>query len=212
MLKFENTDVFNFENAIHGMRNPLSSWNKSDSHYDDMGFYEIGETDLKLAQQLIRAGNEHRKFMRQIFVSVDITAPRYWWIEADTYKVGTVSNSCSTMHTIHKKPFINEDFSCEHLDTISLRCLEDTITTLNDLRNCYLSSQDKEYWYQIIQMLPQSYLQKRTWTCSYENLLTICSAGQRRNHKLDEWKVDFMDWARSLPYAQELIFIDEVYG
>lgn len=192
----------------------------------------IGPDDMRLAQQLIKAGPEHRKFMRQIFVSVDITAPLYWWKEFDTYKVGTVANSCSTMHKIHAKEFTLEDFSCEHLITpetapgeydwtgeyydVPIVCLKYTIDTLNIYRKKYLETKDKRYWWQMIQLLPSSYNQKRTVTMSYENLFAICSKGQRRFHKLNEWSgqdnqdsENFISFARSLPYSQELLFIDE---
>lgn len=181
----------------------------------------IGPDDMQLAQQLIKAGPEHRKFMRQIFVSVDITAPLYWWKEFDTYKVGTVANSCSTMHKIHAKEFTLEDFSCEHLfNSIGNGMYKEqlllTIGSLNHARKLYLETKDKKYWWQMIQLLPSSYNQKRTVTMSYENLFTICSKGQRRFHKLNEWSgqdnqnsENFISFARSLPYSQELLFIDE---
>lgn len=219
MITFENTEIMNFEGAIRGMRNPLNSWDKSDSCYcgemDDciqcyfLGrkckeqSYILGPNDLNLAQRLIKAGPDHRKFMRQIFVSVDITAPLYWWKEFDTYKVGTVANSCSTMHTIHKKPFTREDFSIEHLLPGPLELLDEVIDMLNHNRMIYLDCKDKVIWWQIIQLLPTSYNQRRTVTLNYETLYNIY--GSRRNHKLDEWSIGFMNWIESLPYAKELI-------
>lgn len=215
MVKFENTEVYGFEGAIRGMRNPMNSWDKSDSEFREPRFgfsgYCIGLKDMTLMQKLIKAGSEHRKFMRQIFVSVDITAPLYWWKEFDTYKVGTVANSCSTMHKITEKEFDLNDFSIEHLgEDVIDKPFKDIINCLNFFRQLYISQKDKHSWWQIIQLLPSSYNQKRTVTMSYENLLAMCSKGQRRFHKLDEWSVDFIGWARTLPYAQELLFSDEV--
>ena len=293
-MKFENVRVFNFENAIRGMRNPKNSWDKSDSFfalgtfdynegpmrdlaykwclskypnfeegdafifsqtedlldeteewlvnngtlYMDDDFVElalIGPNDMKLMQTLIKAGPEHRKFMRQIFVSVDITAPLYWWKEFDTYKVGTVANSCSTMHKVTDKEFTLDDFSYEHLieednSWAARDILDEVIIGLNYYREKYLEVKNrsmesepickklmKKYWWQIIQLLPSSYNQKRTVTMSYENLFAMCSKGQRRFHKLNEWSgldnpelENFIAFARTLPYAQELIFIDEI--
>ena len=215
MIKFENTEVMNFENAIRGMRNPMNSWDKSDSRLEivnkddyELGYeanyeYIIGENDLSLMKKLIKAGSEHRKFLRQIFVSVDITAPLYWWKEFDTYKVGTVANSCSTMHKIHAKEFEIEDFSTEHLVDFSWNRLNDLIIHMNICREIYLETKDKEYWWQLIQLLPTSYNQKRTVTLNYEVLYSIYR--QRKNHKLDEWRIDFMEWIEELPYAKELI-------
>lgn len=229
MIKFENTTVMNFENALRGMRNPLNSWDKIDSIYclpnmcltckkcnadenNDIDWipYQIGENDLNLAIKLIKAGSEHRKFLRQILVSVDITAPRYWWTEFDTYKVGTVANSCSTMHKIHSKEFGTDDFSYENMSKGGLESLSVTIDVLNTARRFYLRTKDKKYWYDMIKLLPQSYNQKRTVTMNYENLLNMCSKGQRRFHKLDDWSIDFINWTRTLPYAQQMIFIDEL--
>lgn len=212
MIKFDNTEVFNFEGAIRGMRNPLNSWDKSDSKFyvecADCGADEcrldipsIGPNDLALMKRLIRAGSDHRKFMRQILVSVDITAPLYWWKEFDTYKVATVSNSCSTMHKIHDKRFTREDFSIEHLQDFEI--IDFIIDNLNSYRELYLEEKDKFYWWQMIQLLPTSYNQRRTITLNYETLYNIY--GSRRNHKLDEWSIGFMDWIKSLPYANELI-------
>ena len=231
MIKFENTEVFNFEGAIRGMRNPLNSWDKSDSKFDrdpDNGCSGscpceridnnceccyIGSNDLDLAQRLIKAGSDHRKFLRQIFVTVDITAPLYWWKEFDTYKVGTVANSCSTMHKIHAKEFIIEDFSTEHLGdsvivnnqnlNIAIDCLQQTINVLNTARSWYESTKDKSYWWLMIQLLPSSYNQKRTVTLNYEVIRNIY--GSRKGHKLDEWTIGFMEWIDTLPYAEELI-------
>lgn len=217
MIEFEHSEVWGWEHAVRGMRNPMNSWDKSDScfnydveattagdeepqyiHIDAM----IGYNDLNLMRRLIRAGSSHRKFLRQIFVSVDITAPRYWWTEFDTYKVGTTTNSCSTMHKITAKEFELDDFSHEHLCAQSLKVLDNVIDTLNIERNNFLRCKDKWCWWQLIQLLPQSYNQKRTITMTYENLLNMVS--QRRGHKLDEWH-DFCDWTLSLPYAEELL-------
>lgn len=214
MIKFEHTDVMNFDNAIRGMRNPLASWDKSDSRlsvinlddvelgYEPIREYIIGEKDLALAKQLTSAGSDHRKFLRQIFVSVDITAPLYWWKEYDTYKVGTVANSCSTMHTIHKKPFELDDFSHEKMNSYALDHLEKTIKVLETLREAYSVSGDKCEWDSIIQLLPSSYNQMRTCTLTYENVLAIYYA--RRNHKLEEWHI-FCEWAAELPYLAEFM-------
>ena len=215
MIKFENTEVMNFEGAIRGMRNPLNSWDKSDSgsYYDYPDSCEprfiIGENDLALMKKLIKAGSDHRKFMRQILVSVDITAPLYWWKEFDTYKVATVSNSCSTMHKIHDKEFTLEDFSYENLSGPSLSILKIVINDLNCSRKAFIGECEdipkgrKSEWWDMIQLLPSSYNQRRTITLNYETLYNIY--GSRRNHKLDEWSIGFMDWIKSLPYANELI-------
>lgn len=227
-MNFSNTSTWGFEHAIRGMRNPLESWNKSDSHYDieevmvdeevvlERGKYIIGPNDLQLAQTLIRAGSEHRKFMRQIFVSVDITAPLYWWKEFDTYKVGTVSNSTSTMHKLASTPITMNCFEMDDFDYFVGQnendigyIWEGLIYDLEYLRQKYNETKDKRYWKELIRLLPESWLQKRTVTMNYENLLGICSKGQRRFHKLTEWSVDFIQWARNLPYAQELLFLDE---
>lgn len=209
-MLFENTEVFNFNCALRGMRNPKESWNKSDSGIkNDTGFafndeFVIGPNDLQLAQTLIRAGSEHRKFMRQIFVSVDITAPLYWWKEFDTYKVATVSNSCSTMHKLADTPITLDCFECDEM------LLPGMVEELEKLRQQYNETKDKTIWKKLIVNLPESWLQKRTVTMNYENLLGICSKGQRRFHKLTEWSVNFILWARNLPYAQDLLFIDEL--
>ena len=210
MIKFETNDVWGFEWAFKGMRNPMNSWDKSDSNWL---FQEIGENDLALARKLINAGSEHRKFLRQIYVSVDITAPLYWWKEFDTYKVGTVANSCSTMHKIHEKEFTLEDFSYEHLINepfpvtdeyveTYIDCMTDTIKALNCARKKFLETKDKKYWWQIIQLLPSSYNQTRTVTMTYENIYTMRQ--QRRGHKLDEWRFDFFIWSDKLPHLKEL--------
>ena len=203
MIKFETNDVWGFEWAFKGMRNPMNSWDKSDSNWL---FQEIGENDLILAKKLINAGSEHRKFLRQIYVSVDITAPLYWWKEFDTYKVGTVANSCSTMHKIHSKRFEREDFSIEHLKNCDeqhwMVCMDNVIASLNVARELFLSTGNKKYWWQIIQLLPSSYNQTRTVTMTYENIYTMRQ--QRRGHKLDEWRIDFFIWSDGLPHLKEL--------
>lgn len=205
MIKIENVETFNFENAIRGMRNPLNSWDKSDSYWvghDDERQFMIGDNDLDLMRRLYKAGSEHRKYLRQIFVSMDITAPLYWWKEFDTYKVGTVSNSCSTMHTIHKKEFELDDFSHDHLRPIGLALLYNIIGGLNEYRKMYLETKDKDDWWQLIQLLPSSYNQKRTITMNYENAVTIIK--QRTGHKLDEWSV-LIEELKKLPYLEEII-------
>ena len=268
-MEFEHTEVFNFESAIRGMRNPLESWDKSDSEYIDIEseegieqqskgiYYKIGLKDLELMQTLIKAGSEHRKFMRQIFVSVDITAPLYWWKEFDTYKVGTVANSTSTMHKLASTPITMDCFEMDDFEYVNCPKPKNDIDSptfsgdmwlklidyLERLRLKYneLIEQSKKfnedasevkdidkglyehfnfeakkaieqaakYWKELIRLLPESWLQKRTVTMNYENLFAMCSKGQRRFHKLSEWSKSFIDWARSLPYAQELIFLDE---
>jgi len=202
MIKIERTSVMNLENAIRGARNPLNSWNRMDSAYDDEGNYILGENDLSLGMRLAKAGNDHRKFLRQIFVSVDVTAPLYWWKEYDTYKVGTVANSCSTMHKIHSKEFSREDFSCDRMSDVALACLDSTIAVLEERRLKYLETKERVYWDDMIQLLPSSYNQMRTCTLNYENLINIYYA--RRNHKLPEWHT-YCDWIASLPYASEFI-------
>lgn len=216
-MKFENTRVFNFEGAFRGMRNPKESWGKSDSKCDyvDMDFH-VGQNDMELAQKLIKAGSEHRKFMRQIFVSVDITAPLYWWKEFDTYKVGTVSNSCSTMHKLAETPITVSCFETDDVEILdemnySVACWWiELIDHLETLRKIYNETKDKRYWKELVRMLPESWLQKRTVTMDYENILAMCSKGQRRFHKLAEWRNAFVGWARLLPYAKELLFLDEL--
>lgn len=232
MLKIENTEIVGWESSIRGMRNPMNSWEKSDSRFsllddcgdcthcnlrfDECNEQQIGPNDLDLMTRLRNAGTDHRKFMRMITVYLDITAPLYWWKEFDTYKVGTVANSCSTMHKIHAKEFTLEDFSCEHLfseygdPSMNLNyCgkhpldhLRDTIHILNNFRYWYVETKDKKYWWQMIQLLPSSYNQKRTVMLNYEVLANIYKS--RRNHKLDEWHT-FCDWIESLPYSELII-------
>lgn len=219
-MKFENTEVWGFEHSLRGMRNPLNSHIKSDSYYDNDN-YVIGENDFGLAQRLIKAGNEHRKFMRQIFVSVDITAPLYWWKEFDTYKVGTVANSTSTMHKLATTPITLDCFEIDDYDrNLSLAdnpeddnelnhisaFEEDVIMVLENLRQKYLETKDKRYWKELIRFLPESWLQKRTITMNYENIRNMYF--QRKNHKLTEWSESFIKWVESLPNAEELIMYD----
>lgn len=208
MLKVERGVVMNMENALRGARNPMNSWDRMDSAYDEAGNYMLGPNDLGLLSRLARAGGDHRKFMRQIFVSVDITAPLYWWKEFDTYKVGTVANSCSTMHKIHAKPFSRDDFSYDRLDEGGLRMLDSIISYLEMERSRFVENkEDRRSWHNMIQILPTSYNQMRTVTLNYENLINIYYA--RRNHKLAEWHT-LCDWIMTLPYAEELIaFKDE---
>ena len=228
MIKIENVETFGWEAAIRGMRNPMNSWNKSDSFYcypdgaklpcdRCMNYNEkldecmmngldekfiIGECDLKLMKNLVKAGSDHRKFMRMINVTLDIAAPLYWWKEFDTYKVGTVADSCSTMHKIADKEFTFDDFSCEHLLPIELQCLGKVIELLNENRKIFNAGNGKDFWWQMIQMLPSSYNQKRTVQLNYEVLRNMYHA--RKNHKLDEWKT-YCEWIETLPYANELI-------
>lgn len=206
MINLERTNVMNLENAMRGARNPYNSWNRMDSEYDEDGNYCLGPNDLDLAKRLRKAGSDHRKFIRQIFVSVDITAPIYWWKEYDTYKVATVANSTSTMHKIHSKPFELDDFSHDHLTEGSLKVLEMMIGELEKIRLKYVDEKKKEDWYDLIQLLPSSYNQMRTCTLNYETLVNIYYA--RRNHKLEEWHT-FCRWIESLPYAKELIIAAE---
>ena len=224
MIRFEHTDVVGWEAAIRGMRNPMNSWDKSDTDYNfadcntclhankkacDMtkDCIIIGPNDLNLMQNLCKAGTDHRKFMRMLTVYVDITAPLYWWKEFDTYKVGTVANSCSTMHKIHAKKFTTDDFSLEHVDDdIIDQPFTKILDCLNVFRNLYLLNKDKEDWWQMIQLLPSSYNQKRTIMLNYEVLRNMYHA--RKNHKLDEWH-DFCAWIETLPYAKELIIGEE---
>ena len=235
MLKIENTEVVGWEAAIRGMRNPMNSWEKSDSRFsllddcgdcthcnlrfDECNEQQIGPNDLDLMTRLRNAGTDHRKFMRMITVYLDVTAPLYWWKEFDTYKVGTVANSCSTMHKIHEKEFTLDDFSCEHLyaedeidgmyysttaeeEFTSTDVLKVVIESLNNYRKMYLATKDKKEWWQMIQLLPSSYNQRRTVMLNYEVLANIYKS--RRNHKLDEWHT-FCDWIESLPYSELII-------
>lgn len=206
MIKIERTSVLNFDNAMRGARNPLNSWARYDSCFDDNGNFVFGENDLSLAKRLCGAGTDHRKFVRMIFVSVDVTAPMYWWKEYDTYKVGTVANSTSTMHKITSKPFELSDFSVDHMNDEGIKAMERVIETLEDLRLRYIETKDKELWYTIIQLLPSSYNQMRTCTLNYENLCNIYYA--RRNHKLEEWHT-YCDWIKSLPYFTDLFIQEE---
>lgn len=220
MLKVEKTETYGWEAAIRGMRNPMNSWDKSDSerkYYGGdcyKGVFEVGENDLDLMKRLCKAGTDHRKFMRMITVYCDITAPLYWWKEFDTYKVGTVANSCSTMHKIQDKEFAIDDFSHEHLiedeafafplgggwrglDALEVLCC--SIECLNKARKRYLITKNKKYWWQMIQLLPSSYNQKRTVMLNYEVLSNMYKS--RKNHKLDEWH-EFCDWIEELPYSE----------
>lgn len=204
MITLERTDVMNFENAMRGARNPLNSWARMDSTTEPDGSFTFGENDFNLALRLVQAGTDHRKFIRQIFVSVDITAPLYWWKEYDTYKVGTVANSTSTMHKISAKPFERADFSCDRMDDETLAQFDKVIAYLETLRSRYLETKDKQLWYDMIQFLPSSYNQMRTCTMNYENLLSMYFA--RRYHKLDEWHA-FCAWVESLPYMKDFIAV-----
>ena len=208
MIKLENTSVMNFENAIRGARNPMNSWDKLDSSFDADGNFVFGPNDLSLGRKLCKAGSDHRKFVRQIFISVDITAPIYWWKEFDTYKVGTVANSTSTMHKIHSKPFELSDFSTDKMVDSAKDCMQEILKVLENLRQEFISDKasNKDAWYSIIQLLPESYNQKRTVTLNYENAISMYYS--RRNHKLSEWHV-FCDWILDLPYFKELFSLDE---
>ena len=207
MIKIERTSVMNLENAIRGARNPMNSWEKSDSYYNEEGEFILGEIGRDFGSRLCHSGVDHRKFIRQIFVSVDITAPLYWWKEFDTYKVGTVANSCSTMHKIHAKPIEREDFSCDRLDEGGLKALDALIEYLEAERKKFCANkEDRQSWHNIIQLLPSSYNQMRTVTMNYENLINMYYA--RRTHKLAEWHT-YCDWIKSLPYASELILVKD---
>jgi hypothetical protein len=218
-MRFENTSVYNIYNAILGARNPKNSWNKSDSVFKGYnGKIEntvIGENDLKLAQALIKAGSEHRKFLRQIFVSVDITAPLFWWKEADQYKVGTVSDSCSTMHKLASTPITIECFEMDDFENVEVGVQDFTISQywsdyiecLESLRKKYNETKDKCYWKELIRLLPESWLQKRTVTMDYENILNMYNQRCAHLHKLTEWSTIFKKWVEMLPYAKELLCI-----
>lgn len=213
-MRFENTSVYNIYNAILGARNPMNSWNKSDSVFNGFnGKIEntvIDKNDLALIQKLIKAGSEHRKFLRQIFVSVDITAPLYWWKEFDTYKIGTVSNSTSTMHKLASTPITIDCFEMGDFEDLRMFDIstvwETLIFDLERLRKLYNETKDKRYWKELIRLLPESWLQKRTITMNYENILNMYQ--QRKNHKLTEWSKSFCDWVKTLPYAEELICLE----
>ncbi len=202
MLKTERIAVMNFENAMRGARNPLNSWARSDSFYDEQGNFVLGPNDLDLAKRLRNAGSDHRKYLRQVLVCMDITAPMYWWKEFDTYKVGTVANSTSTMHKIHAAPFTAEDFSCERMTEATRKQFDGVIAYLEELRVRYNETKDKALWVDMIQFLPSSYNQMRTVTMNYENLINMYHA--RKNHKLTEWH-DLCAAIEQLPYAKELI-------
>ena len=227
MIKFENTEVLGWEHAIRGMRNPMNSWEKSDSGYEcidynpsedqDIYGYAIGPNDQDLMKRLANGGPVHAKYRRMITTYVDITAPLYWWKEFDTYKVGTVANSCSTMHKIHAKEFDISDFSLEHLETIArfdedgesyqpYMVMKSVIDCLNACRESYLKTKNKTDWWQMIQLLPSSYNQKRTVMLNYEVLANIYKS--RKDHRLDEWRTFCNDWIKTLPYS-ELITGDE---
>ena len=202
MIKLEKTSVVNLENAMRGARNPMNSWVRADSYYDEDRNYILGPNDLDLARRLAKAGPDHRKFIRQIFVSVDITAPLYWWKEYDTYKVATVANSTSTMHKIHSKAFEESDFSTDHMTDESKKHFLDFVAYMEEVRKKFVETKDKTYWYDLIQMLPSSYNQLRTCSLNYETLSNIYYA--RKAHKLEEWHI-LCDWIKTLPYAGDII-------
>lgn len=224
-MEFKDTEVWGFEHAIRGARNPMNSWSKSDSEFYHVNNKDnfIGPNDLALLQKLIKAGPEHRKFMRQIMVSVDITAPMYFWSEFDTYKVGTVANSTSKMHKLTSAPITKDCFEMDDFRSIKVYDKEpyniddytddiwdSIIDYCETLRKRYIETKQKDYWKELIRILPESWLQTRTVTMNYENLLAMCGKEQRRFHKLTEWSKSFIDWARTLPYSSELIFLDEL--
>lgn len=214
-MKFNNTSVYNIYNAILGARNPMNSWNRSDSVFKGYnGKIEntvIGKNDLELMQRLIKAGSEHRKFLRQIFISMDITAPLFWWKEFSTYKVGTVANSTSTMHKLASTPITMDCFETGDFNKNICNCagyeVDRIIEQLEKLRKTYLETKDKRYWKELIRWLPNSWLQTRTITMNYENVLNMIN--HRSHHKLTEWSVDFINWAKTLPYADELLFLEK---
>ena len=227
MIKIEDVEVVGIRKAIKGMRNAMNSWEKRDSSLlfcheiicalcpyesldsiecDNKSHFIIGEADMKLCKNLIKAGSPDRKFLRMIHVQADVTAPLYWWKEYDTYKVGTVANSCSTMHTIHKRDLTLDDFSYEHLIPVALDCLNETIKTINTARQFVVDMKLKEDWWQMIQLLPSSFNQMRTIDLNYENLLSIYR--QRKGHKLDEWR-EFCKWIETLPYMKKFLGLDE---
>ena len=205
MIKIENTEVYEWEAAIRGMRNPMNSWSRSDSHWEEVygvGLtYKVGQNDLDLMHRLYEGGPVHSKYLRMITVTVDITAPLYWWKEFDTYKVGTVANSCSTMHKIHAEEFKLDDFSHDHLSEDNISILEAVIGILNSQRGFFNTTKDKSFWWQMIQLLPSSYNQKRTVQLNYEVLMNIYK--WRKNHKLDEWHA-FCAWIEELPYFKAI--------
>ena len=207
MIKISNITVLNFENAIRGARNPMNSWARMDSYYDEDGNYILGDNDLSLASRLAKAGSDHRKFLRQVIVSLDISAPLYWWKEFDTYKVGTVANSCSTMHKIQAKQFCREDFSHEKMSEGALMVLDQVIAFMEEERLKFIETKDKAHWHNMIQLLPTSYNQLRTVSLNYEVLINIYRS--RRYHKLDEWKILCAE-IEKLPYAKELIMLREI--
>ena len=206
MIKIERVSVMNMENAVRGARNPMNSWAKSDSYYDDKGNYVVGPQDLDLCHRLSVSGSDHRKYLRQIFVSMDITAPLYWWKEFDTYKVATVANSCSTMHKIHAKAFSRDDFSHDRMSERALACLDGVIACLEESRLHYLETKDKADWHDMIQLLPSSFNQMRTVTMNYETLINIYYA--RRTHKLAEWHA-LCAVIEGMPYAREMILVKD---
>lgn len=203
MLRVEKAEVFNLHGAVRGMRAPMQSWDKSDSRWETISDYQIGESDLALMRKLYRAGTEHRKYLRQIFVCMDITAPLLWWKQVDQYRIGITTNSCSTMHTIHRKPLTRDDFSIERMNNTSLEYLDSLIAYLNECREMYVETKSKAYWQQIIDLLPESYMQKRTVTMNYENVVTIIR--QRTGHKLPEW-AQLIAALCSLPYVKEIMY------
>lgn len=207
MLKIENAEVFGLEHATRGMRNPMNSWHLSDSESStDTTPFKLGAADHGLLMKLAKGGPVHGKYRRMINVYLDITAPLYWWKEFDTYKIGTAANSCSTMHKIHAKPFVMEDFSTEHLVYSSSNLMEQIIDTLNFYREAFIDTKDKDHWWQLIQLLPTSFNQKRTVMLNYEVLANIYST--RKNHKLDEWHT-FCDWIEELPYFELIEVLQE---